>query len=138
MAKYRGSDTIIEYDNVGGTLVDISQHVLSISNPAVEAAFEESHTFGDAWKEQLPAGLKMVPDITISGHYDDTVSTGPDALMGYAVVGATTTRTLKITFGSTKTFTVETFLKKYEPGPKRGGLTSYTATLTATGTATFA
>jgi hypothetical protein len=138
MAKYTGADTVIEYDNSGGTLVNISQHVLSISNPAVEAAFEESHTFGDSWKEQLPAGLKMVPDITITGHYDDTATTGPDALMGYANVGATTTREFKVTFGGSKTFLVNTYLKKWEPGPKRGGLTTYTAVLTATGAVTAA
>lgn len=134
MVMYRGSDVVVEYDGTaGGALAAITQHVETISNPAVESAMEDSHTFGDSWREQLPAGLKSIPDITLAGKFDDTASTTPNAMMGYANVGHATTRTLKITFGGSNTFQVETYLKRWTLGPKRGGITTYEAVLTATG-----
>jgi predicted secreted protein len=134
LSKYAGKDTVIEFDNAAGSLVDMSQHILTITNPAIEAALEESHTFGDSWKEQLNAGLKMVSDITITGFYDDAASTGPDVI--FNAVGNTTTRTLKVTYGSTKTFSVETIIKRYAVGPNKGALTTYEVVLAATGAVT--
>lgn len=136
MAKYGGNNTVIMFDNSGGTPVDMSQYVEEISELAVEAMLEESHTFGDSWREQLNAGLKFMPDITIKGKYDDTATTGPDAI--FNAVGNTTTRTLTVTFGGSKTRAVETIIKKYGASPRRGRITTYEVVLAPTGTVTDA
>jgi len=134
MAKYTAANVVIEFDNSGGTLVDMSQYILELNGIDIESVLEESHTFGDSWVEQLNAGLKRLADVQLSGFYDDTASTGPDAI--FNAVGNTTTRTLKITWGSTKTTSVETIIKNYRRIPSRGALTKFEVVLTPTGQVT--
>lgn len=138
MAKYAAKDIIIEYDNAGGTLVDITQYILELSSIDVEFVFEESHSFGDQYVEALAVGLRRMQDVTLSGFYDDAASPAPDALFqGNIPTGpASATKTLKITFGGTKTVSVETHLAKYRRMPKRGEVTKFEVTLKPTGTIT--
>jgi hypothetical protein len=140
MAKYGPSSIVIEYDNSGGTLTNISQYVLEINDVSVENILEETHSFGDSWEESLPIGVGKVAEVTLTGLYDDTASTGPDALFANRVPEGpgTTTRTLKITWGSTKTTSVETQLASYVRTADRGALTRWSATLQPTGAVTEA
>lgn len=134
MAKYGSDVIVVEFDNAGGTLVNMSQHVLEINGIDVEAVTEESHSFGDAWLEELATGLKKVAPLTLKGIYDDTATTGPDAM--FNAIGNTTTRTIKITLGGTKTVSVETIIKNYRRVPSRGELTKYEVVLRPTGAVT--
>lgn len=138
MAKYGSNSIVIEYDNAGGSLVDISQHVLEMNGIEIEALLEESHSFGDAWFEALSTGLRKLADITLSGFFDDVATTGPDVLFGgaFPTGPASTTRTFKITWGGTKTTSVETYLSKYKRVGKRGEVTKYEVTLRPTGAVT--
>lgn len=136
MAKYTADDIVIEFDNAGGSLVDMSNYVMECNGINLEAILEESHALGDAWVEQLFAGLKRVGDITLSGMYDDTATTGPDVI--FNSIGNTTSRTLKITWGSTKTTSVETIIKSYNRIPARGTITKFEVVLVATGAVTEA
>lgn len=141
MAKYGSPSLVIEFDNSGGTLVDITQHVLEINGVKISAILEESHSFGDAWFESLAVGLRKMAPVTIQGFYDDAASTGPDALFGLANFPsgpAATTRTLRITWGSTKTTTVEMLIGDYERQATRGQIHRYAATLQPTGAVTEA
>lgn len=140
MANSSPSGIVIEYDNSGGSLVDLSQYILTINDVTVESLEEEKHTFGDSWEEHLPIGVGKVGEITISGLYDDTATTGPDALLANRVPEAVSasTRTLKITWRSGKTTSVETYLKSYTRSADRNGLTKYSATLIPTGAVTEA
>src|SRR4051812_9968997 len=107
MAKFGSADVRIDFDNSGGTPVNMSDYILEASEVSVEGLFEESQAFGDAWKENLPVGVKMLPEITLSFFYDDTVTAGPDAIFNaVAATVAAATRTLKFTWG-TKTTAVE-------------------------------
>ena len=138
MAKRGSNEVVVEYDNAGGTLVDITQHVLELSSLDVEIVLEDSHSFGDSWAEALAVGLRKLADVTIMGFYDDAASPAPDALFqGNIPTGpASTSKTLKITFGGTKTLSVETFIAKYRRIPKRGEITKYEVVLRPTGTVT--
>ena len=140
MATSSPSEVVIEYDNSGGSLQDISQYVLSINDIDVESVTEEVHTFGDSWEEHLPIGLARLPAIEISGLYDDTASTGPDALFIRTTpeTPASNTRTLKLTWRSGKTTSVETFVLSYRRSADRSALTKYTARLQPTGAVTEA
>lgn len=139
MAKYGPASITIEYDNSGGTPVDISQHVLSVNDVDIESLMEEVHTFGDSWEESLGIGVGRIAPIEITGLFDDTASTGPDALFKRTSPEgpASTARTLKFTWG-TNTTTFETWVASYRRTADRAGLTRYTVRLQPTGAATEA
>lgn len=134
MAKYSSKDVVIEFDNSSGTLVNISQHVLSINGVSIEALLEESHSYGDSWVEFFNTGIKRAAEIVVGGMFDDTATTGPNALMN----SLGDTRTFKITWGGTKTTEIETIIRRYDRTPPRGGMVMYETALQPTGAATEA
>ena len=134
MAKYGSAVTIVEFDNAAGALNVMTQHVDTINNVSVEAILAESHTFGDAWTEFLAVGVNRVPEVTLAGWYDDAATTGPDVI--FNAPGNTTTRTLKFTWGGSKTSSVETVIKSYRRIATRNELTRYEVVLQPTGTLT--
>ena len=139
MAKYGSSSVVIQFDaSDGGALQNMSQHVQSINGVSVEKLTEESHTFGDAWFEALQTGISRLSTIVLEGLYDDTATTGPDAIFNIAAIVHAATRTLEVTYGGTKKTTVETWIQKYERMPARGALTRFRVTLQPTGAPTEA
>ena len=140
MANYGQSSVIVAYDNSGGTPVTMTPYVQTINGVDVESLMEQSDSFGDSWQEFLPVGVRKVSgDIVLEGLYDDTATTGPDAIFNApAATVATTQRTLTITFGGSKTFAVETYIKKYSRMLVRGKLHRYSVTLQPTSTVTEA
>lgn len=140
MAKYGSNSVVVAFDDAAGDAQTMTQYVQEINGIDVEAMLEESHTFGDAWFESLASGLRKVSgDITLGGLYDDTSTTGPDAIFNAPASGpSVTTRTLTITFGGSKTFSVECFIKKYSRPLSRGKLHRYTVALQSTGAVTEA
>lgn len=135
MTKYGSDDFTIEVDDdEGGTLTDISAYVDEYSGFEIQALTEESHAFGDSWVEHLYSGVRMAGDVTFTGFYDD-VASGPNAIFA-GQEGET--RTLKLTWGSTKTSTVETIVQQFTRTPNRGGSTRWSVTLRPTGAVTEA
>lgn len=113
----------------------MTQYIQEINGVSVQAVLEEdAHTFGDSWVEVLATGLKRMQPITFSGFYDDTASTGPNAV--FNSVGST--RTLAVTYGSTNKSTVETVIQEYTRTPQRGRLTRFSVTVLPTGSVTEA
>lgn len=139
MANYGFDDLAIEFDSTAGTTVNVTQSILEINGIDIEAVLEESHTAGDAWVEQLFTGLRRLQDITVKGFYDDDSDTGFDFMFNDPgnTKGAAT-RTLKVTWGGSKTTSVEVLIKNYRRLPSRGALTKAEAVLTPTGAATEA
>ena len=135
MANYGPADITVEYDNAAASLVDITAHVLTINDIDVENITEEVRPFGAAWDTHLAIGVGRMPVIEIGGVYDDTASTGPDALFAGRVPEgpSTNSRTLAVTWGSTKVTTVETILLTYRRTADKNGLTRWTARLQPTG-----
>jgi hypothetical protein len=131
VANYGQSSVVVAFDNSGGSPVTMTPYVQTINGISVEALLEQSDSFGDSWVEMLPVGVRKVSgDITLDGFYDDTATTGPDAIFNApAPTPATASRTLTITFGGSKTFAVETFIKKYDRMLVRGKLHRYSVTL---------
>lgn len=134
MANYGTDDIAVVFDNSAGTTVNVSQSILEINGVDVEAMIEESHTMGDSWVEQLFTGLRRGADITLRGFYDDDSDTGFD----FMFKGVGETRTLQVTWGGTKTTTVETIIKNYRRLPTRGELTKGEVVLAPTGAFTEA
>lgn len=138
MANSTPAGIVVEYDNAGGSLVDITQYVQTINDIDVESITEEVHSLGDSWEETKPIGVGRVAPIELGGLYDDQATTGPDALLAGRApeTPATATRTLKITWKSGKTTSVETYLGLYRRSADRNGLTKYLARLMPTGAVT--
>ena len=134
MTKYGSDQLTIEFDNAGGMLVDMTAHVTEINGLSVQAVLEESTPFGASWEESLYSGVKLADDVELTGFYDDTATTGPDAM--FNALGAT--RTLKLTWGGAKTSQVEAIIAQYDRNPAVKESTKYTVTLKPTGAVTEA
>jgi len=134
MAKYGFTAGKVEFDNSGGTLVDLSQYVTGDVQIEIEAPLEDITPVGATAESWVPIGLKRGGTVTLSGVYDDTATTGPDAILN--AVGNTTTRTLKITWGGTKTTSIETIIQKYTRKASKGKMTAFEAVLQTTGAVT--
>lgn len=137
MAKYGSNSIVVEIDvTEGGALTDISQYVTDLDGVEVEAILMESHSFGDAWFEHLATGLRRMNPVTVGGFFDD-VASGPNAIfIGVQDSPADASRTFKVTWGGTKTTTVEVWIQKYTRRPVRNELTRYEAVLQPTGSVT--
>lgn len=131
MAMYASKDTVIHFDDSTGTPVDVSAFITKISGVEVQASIEDTSSFGSTWQSQLASGVNKLADITLDGFYEDSVG-GPDAI--FNATGNTTTRTLKVTYGSTKSTQVETVIKSYKRMPDMNKLTKFTVVLSPTGT----
>ena len=134
MTKYGSDQLTIEFDNAGGMLVDMTAHVTEINGLSVQAVLEGSTPFGASWGEALYSGVKLADDVELTGFYDDTATTGPDAM--FNALGAT--RTLKLTWGGAKTSQVEAIIAQYDRNPAVKESTKYTVTLKPTGAVTEA
>lgn len=135
MAKYGSDDTVIEFDSTdGGSLQDMTQYITGVGVIKKGAVVMESTTFGDTWREHLDTGLREMDDIVLDMFYDDTSSTG--SWVVFNSLGST--RTFKVTYGSTKTTTVETVIVDVSRNLEIGSLHMMSVTLRPTGTVTEA
>jgi hypothetical protein len=131
MANYGPDDFAFEIDTTeGGSLSSgFRQYVREINGFKIEAITQESHSFGDTWHEHLYTGIRKGNDVTIRGFYDDTASTGPNVVL----IGIGQTRSVQITWGSTKTSSFEALIVSYERLAKLDELTGYECVLRPTG-----
>lgn len=134
MAKYGSKDVDISW---AGT--SIKNYVRSINGVEISSIMEESHAFGDTWFESLATGNKMMAPVVLGGFYDDTATTGPNALFVTTASGPdTSSAALVVTYGSTKTTTVQAFIVKYKRTLSLGKLHGFEVTLQPTGAVTEA
>src|SRR5687767_2200946 len=116
--KHGASEITISVDSApGGSLVDITQHVRTISGAKIENVLEPSHAFGDAWEAMLATGFARVPPITLTGFYDDTATIGPHIVLRVTATDRDPqagTRTVTLVFGNATTFSGEARLESYE------------------------
>ena len=136
MATYGPADLAIEFDATdGGALQAMTQHSVEMDPLDIEALFDDKvRSFGDTYSDQAYIGVRKWNPIKINGLYDDTATTGPNAT--YNSVGST--RTLKITWGGTKTTTVECLIMNYRRIPNIDGKTHYEVVLQPIGAPTEA
>ena len=120
---------------VGG--YDLTAETLNLRDRVSAVLEDETHALGDSWFESLATGLRRMQDVELSGFYDNTATTGPDAIFNAVFNSpADTTRTLKFTWGGTKTTEVETLIMFYERRAAVATLHRYTVGLRPTGAVT--
>ena len=134
MAKYGFGDLKIEFDNASDSLVDMSAYITTINGFSIEAVMQEITAAGNADEAWAAVGVNKVSPVTLGGFYDDQATTGPDAI--FNAIGNTTSRTLKFTWGGTKTSSVENVIKRYDRKPTRGELIAFEVELQPTGAVT--
>lgn len=77
MSMYSSKDITIEVMEKGGTTpTDISKYVSEHTALHAEADTEEIHGFGEEYVRHGAVGTKRVPELTISGWYEDEVDAG--------------------------------------------------------------
>lgn len=137
--KQGSAQVTVSYDDApGGTLRAVTNHTLEMGGVKIESSMELSNAFGDAWEESTPSGIAKIPPITLGGFFDTTGVTGPHVVFLTPDTDPNGgTRTLTITWGDSKQFTVETRLVSYEVLGNNGKLTKFSAVIQPTGAGTW-
>ena len=86
MAKYAvAGSSHIEIDDAGGTPRDLSRYVDEIEPLGKEATFLDVTGLNDA-ASRVIAGIEQAQDFTLRGAFDDTATSGSDAVLS-GIVG---------------------------------------------------
>jgi hypothetical protein len=128
-----GVNAVFKLDNSGGSLVDLSQYVTSVSGLPGDADLQDVTTFGSAGKKWLP-GIRNA-EISVEGIWDATV----DAHFA-AIIGSTATQTFEYgpeggTAGKVK-YTGECRVASYTTSGGVGEPVGFSATLRVDGAIT--
>lgn len=138
MAVYKvGGRTVVRIDaSAGGTLVNITSYVQTMSAFGRKYEALESTHFDDAAERVIP-GLELAQEVTLSGQFDDAATTGPDAIFSTAVGTLLTFEYNPVgTAAGARKFTSEVFVMSYTPGGDVKGAVTYEAVLKQDGTMT--
>jgi hypothetical protein len=132
--KHGSNEVIIEFekaDSVGSADTNITAYVTKLGDITLNKGAVESTPFGVSFPEYLAGVLKKYEPITLEGFYDDTATTGPDAIFNSVNAVA---RYWKITYGNGKYTSGRCWITEYKRGDGVGNYWTYTATIQPTGT----
>jgi hypothetical protein len=127
MAFTHGKNAFFEIDDSGGTPRNLTTFVTDVSLPR-DIDMAETSTFGNTYKTFIQ-GLANAT-ISISGRWDSTATTGPDAVLA-GLIGAANTSTFSYGpegngVGKVK-YTGEVYLSSYEITSPVTDVVSFTA-----------
>lgn len=80
MAFVHGKNSVVAVDDTGGTLRTISSFVDNVSGLPGSRDLSEVTAFGDQGVKNIPGLVNT--SFSLSGHWDPTQTTGPDAVLG--------------------------------------------------------
>jgi len=136
MAFTHGKGAVFKIDNSGGTLQTLTAYVDSVDfNNTIDTA--ETTTMGSEVKTYLSGQSDAT--LSVSGKWDSTASTGPDAVLN-GLIGLETTSTFEVgpegsTTGKVK-YTGECFLTSYVVSVPVGDVVTFSADFQVTGAIT--
>jgi hypothetical protein len=132
--KYGSASATISIDDHGGSLRNITAHVLTIDGLKIEQITEENSPFGVAYETNTPVGKQKFGPVKIAGNYDTTATTGPHVVFStLETTPQDSTRTLTIAPGDSKSLSGEGYVIDYELVLTDGKLTGYVATFVQAG-----
>jgi len=137
LAKYKvAGKTAVVIDNALGTRVDMTAYIDSIGALGKEMQSLDVTTFADA-AERVIAGIESSQEFTISGAFDDTATTGPDAVFSARVgtLGTWEYYPIGTALGSRK-FSAEALCTAYRVKAEAKGRVEYEAVFKQDGTVT--
>jgi hypothetical protein len=134
MAFFDSEKSVFRLDDTGGNLRDISTYLQEMSGLPGSRKLNEVTALGDGGTKWHPS-LEDV-QISLSGTYDDTATTGPDAILG-----PLRTHTAELDFdygpkgsaGSATKYSGKFFCTDYQVQSRVGELVMWTATLQVNG-----
>lgn len=136
MAFWHGKGLAFKIDNSAGTLATLTSYVDSVD---LDNSVDMGETTTASAEDKTFVSGQAEHDLSISGKYDETATTGPDAVL-FGIVGLETSSTFEIgpagsTSGRPK-YTGECFLTGYKVSAPVGGVVTFTADFKVTGAVT--
>ena len=141
MAKHGSNDVSFEIDTADAGALSTNfgtTYLTKIGDYVVNREAVEATPFGVVDEQYLIGVIKKREPLVIEGWYDDTASTGPDAILNIGRVTHAVTRSTVLTFATGKTVTGEVWIEKYTRTMAIGEYHGFSATLRYTGTITEA
>jgi hypothetical protein len=107
MAKYSSPNLTFEImiTDGGAMTTGFSQYITKFGEINITRPLIESTPFAAAIAQYLVSVFKKYEPFTIEGFYDDTASTGPNAVLNIGQYTNSTTRGFSLTIGGSKTIT---------------------------------
>lgn len=137
MAFVHGKSAVVSIDDSGGTLRNLSAYVDNVGGLPGARELSEVTAFGDSGTKSIP-GLQDV-SFSISGHFDSTATTGPNAVLNSL---RTATATASFEYGPEGSvtgkvkFSGECWLTSYEVEASVDDKVSFSAEFQVDGTVT--
>lgn len=136
MAFWHGKGLVFKIDNSAGTLQTMTSFIDSVD---LDNSVDMGETTTAGAEDKTFVSGPAEHDLSISGKYDETASTGPDAIL-FGLIGLETTSTFEfgpigLTTGRPK-YTGECFLTGYKVSDPIGGVVTFTADFKITGAVT--
>jgi len=145
MAKYSSPNLVFEMavSDGGAMTTGFSQYITKFGEINVSRPLIESTPFGAAIAQYLVSIFKKYEPFTIEGYYDDTATSGPDAVLNIGRITNSTTRQFSLTIGGSKTITANgttggVWIVSYKRTFNVGEYHGYSCELQASGTITEA
>lgn len=136
MAFYHGKNLAFKIDNAAGTLQALTSYVDSVD---LDNSVDMGETTTAGAEDKTFVSGQAEHDLSISGKWDDTASTGPDAILT-GLIGLETTSTFEFGPGGSASGKVkksgECFLTGYKASAPVGGVVTFTADFKITGAVT--
>ena len=136
MAVFRvAGNTVIRLDaSAGGTLVSITSYVKEFSGFGREYQDLDDTHFDDVAERIIP-GIETAQEFTMRGAFENTATTGPDAILSTAVGTLLTFEFNPVgTAAGARRFTSEVMVLSYKPMGEVKGQVMYEARLKGDGT----
>ena len=115
-----------------------SNYITKINDVVVNREGVEATPFGVVDETYIIGVMKKRDPLVISGFYDDTTTTGPDAVLNIGRITHTAPRSCTLTLCSGKTVSGTVWIEKYTRTLEVGNYHGYEASLRFTGTVTEA
>lgn len=133
------SVTVTLEDAPGGTARNIENFLLNGISAKTISQMMETTGLGDGAKEQTPVGVKEYEINTLEGVWDTTATTGSHAILKDVDDDPNDDgRELVITYGDSKTFTIDVRLMSYEVLAENGSIQKFRAEVLPTGLGVWA
>ncbi len=137
MTRFNSRDSFFSINDSGGTARDLSNFITEIDGLPGERELAEVTALGDSGRTYIPSLQNAV--ITLAGIFDDSVTSGPDSVLGLLVhhTGAST-----FFYGPKGGATDDTgyggagFVRTYTLGSRIGESVTWRAEIQVSGTVT--
>lgn len=139
--KHGSNEVAFEIDVADGGALSTNfgtTYLTKIGDSVVNREAVEATPFGVVDEQFIIGVIKKREPLVIEGFYDDTASTGPDAILNIGRITHAVTRSTVLTFASGKTITGEVWIEKYTRTLEVGAYHGFSASLRYTGTITEA